>query len=385
MDIDDGRALSAARARVADGRPPASAVPVGVQIAAAWAWRVLLVAAAVVAVGFVLVRVSLLTAAVVAALLLAAGLQPLAGRLVQAGVPKLAAAWLVLLGFLGMLAGTGWFVGQAVAGELDDLQASVASGVDRVRGWLVEDPVPVGNRELDQAADNVIGWLTDNNDTVTQGVVGAATVATHTVTGVLLTLFVLFFFLADGRTVWGWLVRLLPVRARSAADGAGRVAWDTLSGYIRGIVIVALVDALLIAIVLVVVGVPLVVPLAALTFLGAFVPVIGATIAGSAAVLVALVDQGLTAALIVGAAVLLIQWADSDILQPIVVGRAVSVHPLAIGLAVTAGSLLAGIGGAVVAVPLVAATNAAISHLNQRSSSGQAAPEPAGAPPRAAS
>ena len=285
-----------------------------------------------------------------------------------AGVPRLLAAWLVLLGFVSVLAGAGWLIGRAVAGELDDLRESVAAGIDKVRDWLVNGPLSLGDGSLDDAADAAIAWLGDNNDTVTDGVVTAAAAASHAVAGVLLTLFVLFFFLADGRKVWRWVVRLLPRDSRVRVDEAGDKAWLTLTAYVRGVLVVALCDAVLIAMVLALVGVPLVLPLAGLTFLGAFVPVVGAVLAGSAAVLVALVDQGLTAALIVGGAVLVIQWVDSDVLQPVVVGRAVELHPLAIGLAVAVGSVLAGIGAAVVAVPLVAALNAAIVSLTRPSS-----------------
>jgi predicted PurR-regulated permease PerM len=160
-------------------------------------------------------------------------------------------------------------------------------------------------------------------------------------------------------------VRLLPAAARRPVDEAGGQAWQTLVAYARGIVVVALCDAILVAIVLAVLDVPLVLALAALTFFGAFVPVIGAALAGTAAVLVALVDEGVTVAVLVAVAVLVVQWIDGDVLQPIVVGRAVDLHPLAIGLAVTVGALLAGITGAVVAVPLMASVNAAVVHLSR--------------------
>ncbi|MFP5218996.1 MAG: AI-2E family transporter [Actinomycetes bacterium] len=347
-----------------DAAPPAAeAVPSGVRVAAAWAWRLLIIVAAIAVVGAVLVRLYLLTGAFAAALLLAAGLQPLAARLVRAGVPRLVAAWLTLLGFLGVLGLAGWLIGRAVMDELDDLQASVVEGIDRVRDWLVTGPLALGSGEIDDFADRVISSLTDDSSRVTDEVLTVATTATHVVTGVLLSLFILFFLLADGRQVWLWTTRLLPRHARLRVDEAGQASWSTLTAYVRGIVVVALCDAVLIAIVLWVVGVPLVLPLAALTFFGAFVPVVGATVAGTAAVLVALVDQGVTAALVVGAAVLAVQWIDSDVLQPIVVGRAVEVHPLAIGVGVTLGTLVAGIGGAVVAVPLIAAVNTAVVSL----------------------
>ena len=342
--------------------PPS--VPTGVRTAAAWSWRLLSFAAAVYVLALLVGRLSLVFTALGAALLLAGALQPAAAGLVRAGTPRVASAWLVLGGLLAVLAGAGWLIGRAVGEELDDLRGSLAEGIDRVRDWLVEGPLPVGERQLDEAATSAISWVQDNDGTVTTGVVTAATTATHVVTGALLTLFVLFFLLYDGRTIWSWAVRLLPAAARRPVGEAGEQAWATLVAYVRGIVVVALCDAVLVAVVLAVLDVPLLLALAALTFLGAFVPVIGATVAGTAAVLVALVDEGVTVAALVAVAVLVVQWIDSDVLQPIVVGRAVALHPLAVGLAVTVGALLAGIVGAVVAVPLMASANAAVVHLS---------------------
>lgn len=352
-------------------------------MAAAWAWRLLAVAAALSVIGLVVVRLSLVATALASALLLAAALRPLVTVLRRVGVPRLVTAWLVLLALLGLLALAGWLIGQAVVQELDNLQESVSEGLQRVRMWLVDGPIPVGERQIDsftQQLIELVGGAGEDSE-AGAGILDAANTASHVVTGILLTLFILFFFLADGRKIWEWVLRLTPRRSREAVDDAGIAAWGTLTGYVRGITLVALADAVLISIVLLVVGAPLVLPLAALTFLGAFIPVIGATIAGGAAVLVVLVNEGVAAAVIVLVAVLAIQWIDSDVLQPIVVGRAVEIHPLAIGLAVTVGGLLAGIPGAVVGVPAVAAVNAAVVALRQRAVAGQdepSAPAPAG-------
>lgn len=346
----------------AAARPP---VPSGVRTAAAWSWRLLVVSAALVVLALLVARLSLLFTALAAALLLAGVLQPLAARLTRSGVPRVAAAWIVLVGFLAGLVAAAWLIGRAVGGEFDDLRRSLLEGIDRVRDWLVTGPLPVGDRQLDEVATSVSRWVQDNDDAVTSGVVTAASTASHVLTGALLCLFSLFFLLYDGRTIWSWVVRLFPSAARRPVDEAGEQAWRTLVAYGRGIVVVALCDAVLVAVVLAVLDVPLVLALAALTFLGAFVPVIGATVAGSAAVLVALVDEGVTVAVLVAVAVLAVQWVDSDVLQPLVVGRAVELHPLAIGLAVTVGALVAGISGAVVAVPLMASGNAAVVHLSR--------------------
>lgn len=345
-------------------------VPSQVRVAAAWSWRLLVIAAAALAVAAVVVRLSLLFVAGAAALLLAAGLQPVAARLTAAGLSRFAAAWTVLLAFVAVVVGAGWGIGRAVAGELDALRSSLSQGVSQVTAWLRDQGLPIEETRVSQLPDRIGAAIDVDGQQVAAGVAAAATTVQHVVTGTLLTLFVLFFFLADGRRVWQWVVRVLPRAAQPRADAAGQDAWRALTGYVRGMVVVALCDALLIAVVLWVVGVPLVGPLAALTFFGAFVPVIGAALAGAAAVLVALVDQGAGAAVIVAIAVLAVQWVDSDVLQPLVVGRAVEVHPLAIGVAVTAGTLLVGIIGAVVAVPAVAAVNTAVVSLRRGASRG---------------
>jgi predicted PurR-regulated permease PerM len=355
-DVD--RPTTAARPGAED------AVPNGVRVAAAWSWRLLVISGVVLAVFLLSAELSLVVSALAAALLLAAVLQPLAGLLIAKGVPRLAAAWLVFLGFIAALAAAIWFIASAVGGEMGDLRESVIEGIDEVKRWLVDGPLGLGQGQIDDATDTATRWLQEGDASgVTEGILTAANTASEVFAGTLLAFFTLFFFLYDGDRVWSWCVRVLPTDAREPVDEAGRRAWGSLVAYVRGISAVAFVDAVLIAIVLVILGVPLVPALAALTFLTAFIPIVGATVAGLAAALVALVDQGVGTALIVVVAVFLIQWLDSDILQPLIVGRAVKLHPLAIGLAVTTGAILAGIGGAIVAVPFMAAINTAVTHL----------------------
>lgn len=337
-------------------------VPPSLQTAAAWSWRLLLVGLALLVVVEVAARLALAVWSLSAAVLLAAGLQPLSAVLVRRGLPRALAALLVLVGLLGALGAIGWLIGDAVTTELPDLRAALADGLDRVRDWVVNGPLPIGDRQFSDGTDEAIRWLQQTGGG-SGGVVGAASAATRLLSGVLLTLFTLFFLLHDGRHIANGVLRTLPRQARTPARGAAERAWHALVGYARGIFVVALCDATLIALLLLLLGLPLVLPLAALTFVGAFVPVAGAAVAGTASVLIALVDAGPTKAALVLAGVLVIQWTDSHLLQPLVVGRAVDLHPLAVVLAVTVGSLLAGIGGAVVAVPLLAAVAAATRFL----------------------
>ena len=189
----------------------------------------------------------------------------------------------------------------------------------------------------------------------------------NVVAGLFIILFASYFFLADGDRIWAWLVRLAPRAARQAIDGSGRVAWISLTQFVRATVIVALVDAVGIVIVAAALGVPFVLAIGVLVFLGAFVPLVGATVAGTVAVLVALVDQGPFTALLMLGGVILVQQIEGQVLQPFLMGRFVSMHPLGVVVAIGCGVLVAGIAGALIAVPLAAAVNAVAQHLSERS------------------
>ena len=176
-------------------------------------------------------------------------------------------------------------------------------------------------------------------------------------------MFSTFFFLSDGGRIWSWLVRLAPRAAREHVDSSGRVAWVSLTQFVRATVLVALADAIGVMVVAAILGVPFVLAIGVLVFLGAFIPMVGATVAGSVAILVALVDQGPITALFMFGGVILVQQIEGHILQPFLMGRFVSVHPLGVIVAIGCGVLVAGIAGALIAVPLVAAGNAVVNHL----------------------
>ena len=193
--------------------------------------------------------------------------------------------------------------------------------------------------------------------------------------GFFIVLFSTYFFLADGERIWAWTVRLSPRAARARVDSSGRVAWVSLTQFVRATVIVALVDAIGIALVAAILGVPFVLAIGVLVFLGAFVPMIGATIAGTVAVLVALVDQGPVTALFMLGGVILVQQVEGHILQPFLMGRWVSLHPLGVIVAIGIGVIVAGVAGALVAVPLAATVNAVVQHLAQHTDVGEDDPE----------
>lgn len=356
-------------------RPPRRdpVVPWGLDVAVAWTWRLLLLGFAVVLLGLALGRVLVLTAALVAALLLTALLQPLVARLRRAGVPSWVAAAGVFLAFVVLAVVALATLGAAVAAQLPDLGQAFDEGVDGLVRTLRSWGVPLGPERLDELRGQVSDVLRSGSGGVVTGALTAAATVVEVAGGVVLALFITLVLLLDGRTVWEWVLRLLPARAQAPADEAGDSAWLAVTAYIRGISLVAVTDATLIALALVVIGVPSVAPLAALTFLGAFLPYVGAATAGMAAVVVALVSLGPVEALLTLGAVLLVQTIDGYVLEPLVLGRAVELHPLAVVLAITLGGLLAGIGGAVVAVPLTGALNAAATTLARSS---RASPRP---------
>lgn len=360
-DPDPVRAGVAFRPPVDDaGRPTA---PWLLRAAAGWSWRILVIGAAIYLLLLLVAHLRVIALAVVAALLLTALIHPLFRRLNGLGLPRALAAALTLLALLLVLASVVTLLSSTTAAQLPELRSSVGTGIGQVRGWLSTGPLHVDAGQVDRLNTQVTHQLTANRSKLATGALSGAALAVEVLAGALLMLFTTFFLLFDGPHIWGWVVRLFSRSARPVVEGAGAVAWQTLTGYIRGTVFVALVDALCIGAGLLAVRVPLVAPLIVLTFLGAFIPIAGATLAGIAAVLVALVSRGPVAALIVLGVVLFVQQIEGHILQPLVLGKSVRLHPLAIVFAITAGATLGGIPGAIVAVPTVAVLSRVAAYL----------------------
>ena len=308
-----------------------------------------LIAAGVV---YVLAKVVALLApvvlAVAAALLLAALFEPLVEWLHARGTPRWLAALLAVIGGIAVVAGAFVLVGVAAANEFDSLVERAAGGIDEIRDWLVDGPLGLDEEQLSAAVDEAVGRLQQAGS-----LAGAATVL-EVLGSALLALVLLFFLLKDGPAGWRWSLGAYSDANRERADRAGHAGWKTLTGYVRGIVVIAAIDATGIGVALALIGVPLAVPLALLTFFACFVPILGATLAGAVCVLVALAANGPGDALLVLAAVLLVQQAEGNLLEPLIMGRAVRLHPAIVLLAVAAGTLVAGVSGALLATPLVA-------------------------------
>jgi predicted PurR-regulated permease PerM len=349
-------------------------VPTGLRTAAAWSWRLLVVVAGFYALLWAAAYVAVVVIPVIVAVLLAALLQPGAAGLVKRGWPRSLAALTMLIVGLGVVAGIITLVVERFVNGFSDLAQQVSEGIGQVQTFIVRT-FPITRGQLEQAVQSLQDTLVNNRDNIATGALTTAATVGEVFTGIVLALFTLFFFLKDGRSIWLWLVGLFPRDARAYIDEAARRSWRTLISYVRATVVVALVDAIGIGIGLAVLGVPLVIPLAALVFLGAFIPIIGSFLAGSVAVLVALVAKGPIIALIALAVVLLVMQVEGHILQPLLLGRAVRVHPLAVVLSIAAGLLIAGIFGALIAVPTVACANVAWTYLSRRNA-GPRPPEP---------
>ncbi len=250
-----------------------------------------------------LLRMPLLTVAIAAALLLTALVEPVARWSCHRGLHPALAALLSVLLLVGILTGVGFLLGFRGAAKLRDLTQPLAAGIDRIRVWLVEGPPHVDPQQVADVRNAVVGGIYE----LTPGPTAAARMALHLLAAVVLVAFLLFFLLKDGAGMWAWLLERLPDRRRGQIDGAGRCAWSVLSRYVRGVVVVALIDAVGIGAALLILGVPLWVSLTLLTFLGAFVPLFGATVSGAVAVLVTLVTNGLGDAVIVLVVVLVVQ------------------------------------------------------------------------------
>jgi putative heme transporter len=346
--------------------PLGASIPRSLRLAAAVSWRVLVVAAAVVLLALLLVRLRLVVLPVFAAILLATALVPPTNWLAEKRVPRTLATLAVMLGALLVLAGIAALIGPRAAGELGEVDVSVQGGVERVEEWLADGPLGLSESRAAELVERAQEEASGQAGRVATGALGGAVLALEVVAGILLTAVLLFFFVRDGARMWGAVVSLAPERSRNDLQEIGERAWTTLGGYLRGTAIIAFVDAFFIGLALYLLGVPLVVPLALLTFVGAFIPIAGAVAAGFAAAMVALVSEGPVTALIVVGVVVLVQQVEGDLLQPLVVGRAVELHPVAVLLAVTAGAVLWGVPGALVAVPVTAVAGKAGAYLRSR-------------------
>ena len=354
-------------------------VPWGLDLAAAWAWRLIVITVAGLGLLWTMRYFAVITLPLAVSMLIAALAVPLVNFLRRIGLPRGPSTGIVMVLGIGTVALLLTFVGQQVAAGASDLADSVVEGLQQLRDWLRTGPLHVSDSQLDGYIEGVQGAVTDSTgaDGMVTRVTEVGTAVGHVVAGFFIVLFSTYFFLADGDRIWAWLVRLAPRAARERVDASGRVAWVSLTQFVRATVLVALADAVGIMLVAWFLDVPFVVAIGVLVFLGAFVPMIGATIAGSVAILVALVDQGPWTAVLMLIGVIVVQQIEGHVLQPFLMGRFVSLHPLGVIVAIGCGVLVAGVAGALIAVPLAAAGNAVAQHLASYTDLGEDEPDEA--------
>ncbi len=348
-------------------------VPWGLDLAAAWAWRLIVIGVATYAIFRGIEFFAELTIPVIIALLIAALGSPLVAGMERIGIRRGIGAGIVVLGGLALVATMLAFAGQQVANGANDLATQVSDGLGQIKDWLRTGPFHVSDAQINDYIQKAQDSLSKKaqNGAFLSSVTNIGSALGHILAGLFLVLFSTYFFLADGERIWAWFVRLAPRAARANVDSSGRVAWVSLTQFVRATVIVAITDAVGVMIAASILNVQFVLAIGVLVFLGAFVPIVGAFVAGTVAVLVALVDHGIVVALLMLGAVVLVQQIESHVLQPFLMGRFVSVHPLGVIVAIAAGILLAGIPGALVAVPFAAAANAVVQHLASQTTLGE--------------
>jgi predicted PurR-regulated permease PerM len=357
-------------------------VPGWLQQAAGWAWRLLILGILLYAAFRVASILRLVILPCVGALLLTALLQPLTRRLRLRGMPALAATWCTLLAALVVLAGVATLAVTQTSANYPTLVNDVSDTTNDLQRWLAGPPFHLGRAGLARLSGRLVTFLKDHQSEVAGTVVSGGKIFAELLAGVFLMMFVTFFLLKDGERIWAWLTSFLGSDARARARGAGMAAWEALTYYVRGTIAVAAIHAVVIGITLWVMGVPLLAPLVILVFLAAFVPLVGILVAGTIAVAVTLGTRGWVAALVLVAVFILENQLESHLLQPLVVGRMVRLHPLAIILVLAVGGVVAGIAGAVVAVPTAAALFRATPYLLGRRRVPETAQDRTGPQPR---
>ncbi|MEV6431397.1 AI-2E family transporter [Nocardia sp. NPDC051463] len=330
---------------------------------AEWSWRLLVIFAVVLALSAIVQRLATVAIPLAIALLAAGLLAPLVDWMQRLGVPRAVGVFVALAGSLGLVAGVLTFVVEQFVDGVPQLSDEITHSIHQVQDWLINGPPHLSDEQIRNAGDTIVKAIRSNQDSLTSGALTTATVIGHILTGTFLTLFILIFFLYSGDQIWEFVTRIVPTAHREKVRTAGQLGFGTLVGFVRATVAVAAVDAIGIGAGLAILGVPLALPLASLVFISAFIPIIGAFLAGTVAVFIALVTKGLVTALIVLGIIIAVMQLESHVLQPLLLGRAVSIHPLAVVLAITAGVVLGGIAGGLLAVPFVAVMNTAIRSL----------------------
>ncbi|MBW9120990.1 AI-2E family transporter [Microbacterium trichothecenolyticum] len=343
-----------------------AAVPRGLRVATAYSWRLIVVAAAIGVGVWLVIQLKLLVIPLLIAILLTALLWPAFAWMLRRRVPRWLAIVISVVGTIAIVTGLLWLVVWQIMRQWDSVQASTVAAIEQFRQYLIDGPLHLSEDQIDDLLAQGFTFLQEQAELLWSGALAIGSTIGHVITGAVLAFFILLCLLADGAGIWRWTLRLFPKKARPAADGAGRAGWVTVVNYARTQLLVATIDAVGIGLGAALLGVPLAIPVAVLVFLGAFVPIVGAVVTGAVAVFLALVYNGPWIALWMLVVVLGVQQLEGHVLQPLLMGSAVKVHPLAVVLVVAGGAMIAGIPGALFAVPLAAFVNVVAVYLAER-------------------
>lgn len=374
MDVTDstgksgtGKVLAARAPRIDDAGSASieDGIPAGVRLAGAWSWRLLALAGAIAVFIFVVIQLRLIVIPVLVAVLISALLVPIVSFLVRHRWPKALAVALALVGTLAIVAGLITLAVTQIARGSAGFTSRLGDSYAQLKAFLLASPLQLSESDINGYVKQAGDALQSDSGVFVSGALSVGTSLGHLLAGLLLTLFSLLFILIDGRGIWRWLIRLFPRRARAAVDGAGIAGWKTLRNFARVQILVATIDAIGIGAGAAIIGVPLAIPIGVLVFLGSFIPIVGAVATGTVAILLALIFLGPFQALLMLGVVLLVQQIEGHVLQPLIMGSAVKVHPLGVVLVVAAGSLLAGIPGALFAVPIAAVLNVMMNYISR--------------------
>lgn len=364
-DTSRGRFLDALRMRTVS-TDISPTIPRGLRVATAYAWRLLVVAAAIGVGIWLIIQLNLLVVPLLIAILITALLWPAFSWMLRHRFPRWLAVVISVLGTIAIIGGLLALAIWQIAQQWGSVQSRTLEAVDQFRHFLTTGPLQLSTEQIDQFLAQVLKLAQQQGSALWSGALSIGSTIGHIATGVVLTIFILLCILADGGGIWRWTTRLFPKQARPAILGAGAAGWVAVVNYARTQLLVATIDAIGIGLGAFLLGVPLALPVAVLVFLGAFVPIVGAVVTGAVAVILALLYNGPWIALWMLVVILGVQQLEGHVLQPLLMGSAVKVHPLGVVLVVAGGALIAGIPGALFAVPLAAFVNVVGVYLAQR-------------------
>jgi len=340
-----------------------NSVSVGLKIAGAWSWRILVLCGVIAVFIFIFIQIKVVAIPFLVAILITALVTPFSNRLQKYKWPKGLAVITSLVGLVVIIGGLLFVAMQQIIKALPDLKNQAIISFDALKLFLSGEPFNINAADINAIGTDLAKTVQENSGLITSGLSSVGTTAGHVFAGIFLVVFAVIFMLLDGKNIWKWTTRLFPKKAQATIDGAGTSSWATLTNFVKSQVLVAGVDAFGIGLGAFLLQVPLAIPIAAVVFLGSFIPVVGAVVTGILAVIIALIFKGWVVALIMLGVVLVVQLVEGHVLQPFLIGKSVKVHPIAIVFAVAIGSILAGIPGALFAVPFVAVLNTMVSYI----------------------